>query len=365
MKNRPRILVLLKTLGVGGAETLVLNSTACWDTARFDYRVGYMGAPHDLEAGFEKRGFPPVPFSPLDRANDPMAGVALGRYLRSEQIDLVHAHLPLPALWAGMAVKGTRTAVVATSHCEPGGMRRATALIAGRAWPLAHAVIAVGAGVARTVKNARRVKIIQNGIDLRQFDVAPAEITGIPSDAPVVLFLGSLTPVKRPLETLQVFEVAAKLTPKPDAHFLFAGAGPLEAKLRKQSGTSPLKDRLHLLGQRHDVPALVSRADIVCLLSVNEGLPMALLEGAAGQAALIGPKSSSAAGDLIVDNETGYAVDTDPEAAARIAELLKNPALCERLGGNARRRVEERFSLEENVRRTENLYREVLEACAE
>lgn len=86
---------------------------------------------------------------------------------------------------------------------------------------------------------------------------------------------------------------------------------------------------------------------------------MALLEGAAGRAALIGAQSSSATGTLIEDGVTGFTVASDGEAVRRLAELLKDRNLCRSLGEAARRRVEERYSLEQNIRQLEKIYGEV------
>lgn len=354
-----RVLVLLKTLGVGGAETLVLNSVKFWNRRDFHYQLGYLGGPADLREEFIRAGVEPVRFSPSGSANDPLAVATLARFLRRDKTGVIHAHLPLPAFWAATAAKRTRCAVVATSHCEPDGMRRATALLAQRAWPMADAVVAVGERVAASIRGARRVEVIPNGVDVSAFDVPPAEIAGLPTEAPVVLFLGTLAPPKRPLETLRVFEDADATAPGSGAHFVFAGVGPLFEALKGLSTSSPLRGRLHILGQRRDIPSLAARADAVCLLSVNEGLPMALLEGAAGRAALIGAQSSSATGTLIEDGVTGFTVASDGEAVRRLAELLKDRNLCRSLGEAARRRVEERYSLEQNIRQLEKIYGEV------
>ncbi len=352
-----RILVLLKTLGVGGAETLVLGSTRHWDRTEFDYRLGWLGGENSLEPEFKASGIEPLRFSPLGSGNDPLSAAALARYLRRDRIGLVHAHLPVPALAAGLAARFSGVKVVATSHCEPAGMKPFTTLIARAAWPLADAVIAVGENVARTVTGARKITVIENGVELPPAGIQPVALPGVPNEAPVVLVTGSLAEVKRPLETLRVFERAADGTP---AHLVFAGDGPLKERLEAARRTSPARDRIHLLGQRRDIQELVKRASVICLLSHNEGLPMSLLEGAAGGLPVLGPASSSAAGTLIENGVTGFAAGTGDEAVRRLRELIENPGLRERLGAAARKRVAERFSLEANVQRTEALYREVL-----
>lgn len=359
--KQPRVLVLLKTLGIGGAETLVLNSSRLWDRSQFDYRLGYLGKPADLEPEFRSGGFEPVRFAPSGHANDPFSLWELFRWIRREQIALIHAHLPVPSLWAALAARGTGTKVVATNHSQPEAMRPLTARIARIAWPRADLVIAVGSSLAADSRTARRTEVVNNGVELDRFVSArPAALDGIPPDATVVLVLGSLIGRKRPLETLSVFERAVeKAGSSANAHLVFAGGGELAASLAAARDASPHARRVHLLGLRRDIPALCARADIVLLLSRAEGLPMALLEGGAGGCALVATRVA-AVETLVRDGKNGFLVTNDLEAADALSRLLADPALREKMGAASRETVAREFNLQSNVRRIEQLYREVL-----
>ncbi|MCB0220769.1 MAG: glycosyltransferase family 4 protein [Chrysiogenetes bacterium] len=360
-EQRPRVLVLLKTLGVGGAEMLVLQSARLWDSKSFDYRLAYLGGPDELTEKFSDEGIAPIRLSPGASANDPRAALALRRYLRERGVELIHAHLAQPALTAHYARRGLGTRLVATNHCIEASMREATRWIAHAAWPRADAVIAVGDAVAAETKNAN-TRVLANGVELARFSGAePAEL-GVPTEAAVVLVLANLLEVKRPLEILGVFERACGHAGS-GAHLVFAGDGPLRTALERAREKSPHRDHIHILGRRNDVPALVTRADVVMLLSRAEGLPMSLLEAAAAGTALLATKVASI-GSLIKDGETGLLAGNDEEAAAQLARLLSDRALRERLGKAAQKFVAEHFNLETNVRATEALYREVLGGAA-
>lgn len=359
MSDRRRILVLLKTLGIGGAETLVLESARLWDRERFDYRLGYLGGSWELADAFSEANFSPVCFSPFGWSNDPFCLVRLATYLHKERIDLVHAHLPVPTLMAAAARRGTAAKLVATNHSGPHAMRMITRRIASRAWAQADAVIAVADEVADSTRSAQRVEVVPNGVNLTRFEgITPVTLPGVPPDASVVLVLGSLVERKRPVPTLRVFE-AALARSHAAAYLAFAGDGPLRADLELCVARSPARERVRVLGPRRDIPALIARASVVMLLSRAEGLPMALLEGAAGGNALLAT-DVDAVGELIEDDETGFVVRTDEEAAGRLATLLADPALAQRLGAAARERVAGRFSLSANVGRIESLYDELL-----
>ena len=354
MAERPRVLVLLKTLAVGGAEMLVLQSARIWNRARFDYRVGCLGGSQELEQSFSGEGMTTVRL--CNNANDPRAALALRRYLREQDIDLVHAHLAQPTLLTHLARRGLKTRLVASNHCDESAMRPITRQLARLAWPRADAAIAVGESVAVETANPR-TRVLLNGVQRSRFESAtPAEL-GVPGDAVVVLLLANLHERKRPIETLRVFERACAEVPA--AHLIVAGTGPLHPQLEAAARASSLQGRIHLLGERRDVPALVRRADVSILLSRAEGLPMSLLESAAGGAALLATKVSSVE-SFVRHDDTGLLASNDEEAAAHLKALTTDAALRARLAENARALLAREFSLEANVRATEALYEEVL-----
>lgn len=356
-----RVLVLLKTLAVGGAEMLTLQSARLWDRETFDYRVAYLGGSNELAGAFAEEGFEPVRLSPSPSANDPRAAIALRRYLKERGINLIHAHLAQPALTAHYARRGLDIKLIATNHSQQLGMRPATRWLARIAWPRADAVIAVGDAVAAETKN-ENTRTLVNGVEVARFENASRAQLKIPEGAPVVLVLANLREVKRPIETLRVFERACEQN-NTDAHLVFAGDGPLRGALEAARGRSPFQEQIHILGVRTDVPGLLARADVVMLLSRSEGLPMSLLESGAAGCALLATKAASIE-SLIVDGKTGLLAATDNEAASQLERLLSDPDLRKKLGKAAQERVREHYSLAANVRATESLYRELLEGAA-
>ncbi|MGB6447563.1 MAG: glycosyltransferase, partial [Xanthobacteraceae bacterium] len=124
-----------------------------------------------------------------------------------------------------------------------------------------------------------------------------------------------------------------------------------------------MTDNIMWLGERPDVEELLSASDIFVLPSHQEGFSNALLEAMAARL----PAVATAVGgniDAVADNETGLLVPVrDPRAlAAAILRLAQNADLRRSFGDAARRRVEERFSLQACVDRYEILYRALGEA---
>jgi glycosyltransferase involved in cell wall biosynthesis len=102
---------------------------------------------------------------------------------------------------------------------------------------------------------------------------------------------------------------------------------------------------------------VLKNVDVFCLLSRSEGFSNALLEamacGVPGIATRVGGNP-----EAITDGLNGYLVHPGDaeQAAARILDLLEDPASAERMGRVARRTVESRFTIQVMVERLMALY---------
>lgn len=126
-----------------------------------------------------------------------------------------------------------------------------------------------------------RVRVIYDGIDLTRWRAAaPADLSavGVGSSDPVAATVARLHPQKG-LEDLVA--AAALLRNEPSLHFVVVGDGPDHAALQRAIDSADLADRLHLLGHRDDVAAVLARADVFVLPSRFEGLPSAIIEAMA------------------------------------------------------------------------------------
>jgi len=122
-------------------------------------------------------------------------------------------------------------------------------------------------------------------------------------------------------------------------------------------------DRLHLPGLRDDSPALYPAFDVFCLPSYREGLPLALLEALAAGL----PAAVTAVGGVpeVIGDRSPVALTVAPGDVEGLAQgltrLLDDSDLRARLGAEARRRVEERFSRAQMARAVARLYDGLLE----
>jgi glycosyltransferase involved in cell wall biosynthesis len=124
-----------------------------------------------------------------------------------------------------------------------------------------------------------KVHRIANGLRLRAAQPGPlrAEL-GIPQGAPLLLGIGGLER-KKGFDLL----VAALARQDRDVHLVLAGDGPERAALRAQAEALDMGGRVHFLGNRSDVPALLAACDAYVLSSRREGMAVAMLEAVAAR----------------------------------------------------------------------------------
>ncbi len=171
--------------------------------------------------------------------------------------------------------------------------------------------------------------LVRMGVDLDRFRLVERD-DGHPLR---VLFVGRLVADKGPAD------LVAALAGVADLELVLAGEGPLRAELTSMAGPG-----VRLLGgvAQDDLPSWYAWADIFCLPSHAEGLPVVLMEALATGLPVI---STPVAGipELVVDGETGLLVPPGDRAAlAAAVTRLRDPELRRRLGAAGRAAVQAR-----------------------
>jgi len=192
---------------------------------------------------------------------------------------------------------------------------------------------------------AERIEVIYNGQWNHDRSTAPPlqhrEI-GIHVDAPLVGIVANLRPVKR---VDRFIDMAARVVQRiPEAHYVIAGQGELEADLKKQTQTLGLADRVHFLGHVPEVRRLLPLLDVGVLTSESEGLSNALIEYAqAGVAAVAFDVGGN--DEVIRHGVNGFlSPPYDCEALAEnVATLMLNAELRQAFSSAGRRLVSAQF----------------------
>ncbi len=203
-----------------------------------------------------------------------------------------------------------------------------------------------------------RVRVIYDGVDLSRWgDAAPADLSeiGIPSGERVCLTVARLHQQKGLEDLIAAAEI---LRSEPSLRMVVAGDGPDRAELQSAIERAALADRVHLLGNRTDIPALLARADIFALPSRFEGLPSAIIEAMAARLPVVAASVGGVA-ELVDDGVSGWLVPASDPAALATAIRVALAADGVVVGGAGRRRAESMFAAPAMATRFADLYAEV------
>lgn len=138
----------------------------------------------------------------------------------------------------------------------------------------------------------RALLSVPNGIRLERFrpadDVARQSLVaelGLPTGSRIIGTVGRLQPVKDHALLLRAF--AKVRVQVPEAALVIVGDGPLRAALEAQAEQAGLSDALRFMGDRHDVPRLLTGMKVFALTSTSEGYSVALLEACASSLPIV------------------------------------------------------------------------------
>ncbi|MDW3217893.1 MAG: glycosyltransferase [Acidimicrobiales bacterium] len=364
MTSPVRVLHLLKGLGPGGAERLVV-AQATANGASTRQRVAYLVPAKDhLVPELQAAG---VRVDCLESASAARLGWMgrLRRLLRTDPVDVLHIHSPALAAIGRLLVRtvprAARPVVVGTEHNRWPRHHRLTRLANRLTIRFEAATIAVSADVASTIRGASsgQVRVIEHGIDTRAVMAAAdrngvrAEL-GLAADDVVVACVANL----RREKSLDVLVEAARLACRDDdrLRYVLIGQGPLADELDGWIAAADLGDRFRALGYRSDAPRVLSGADIFTLSSTHEGLPVAMMEAMA----LGLPVAATDAGgvaDGAGDAGLICAVGDAAALAANHVQLASDETLRSRLGAAASARAAH-FSIDRAVGEIEAVYAE-------
>jgi glycosyltransferase involved in cell wall biosynthesis len=187
---------------------------------------------------------------------------------------------------------------------------------------------------------AERISVIHNGVDVDEFTPnaagdADRGALGLPDAPSLGLFVGDIRTPRKGLDT-----ILAALRTVPDMHLAVAGAkrdSPFPALARQHA----LTDRVHFLGFRKDIPALMASSDFFVFPSRYEACSLVLLEAMAAGLPII--TAQTAGGAELVDPTAGIVLD-DPDDTGALSDALfqlaENRAHREGLSRAARRIAE-------------------------
>jgi glycosyltransferase involved in cell wall biosynthesis len=218
------------------------------------------------------------------------------------------------------------------------------------------------------VKNQSKIVTIYNGLDLKTFD-EKKDVTKIKKELSIEnkdIVIGTVAKLQPKKGIHILLNAAAPIIKKfPSIKFLIVGddadtAGAYLKQLKSLVHQLNITEHIIFSGYRDDIPQIMEVIDIFLFPSFSESFGRSLLEAMAASKPII---ASNVGGipEVVVDGETGMLIPpgNSTELAAAISYLLKNNNLRKKMGTKGRKRVEELFTMEKNVKSIEKLYIEL------
>jgi glycosyltransferase involved in cell wall biosynthesis len=363
---------------LGGAELYVSRLATGLDRSRFRARV-IMRQPPDSNSGLDEwRGGledagVPVAVFPMDIPWRPWRAVPIWRAIAEAAPHVVHVNLPGPQDGQmGLLVPVSRMAgtggVVVTEHLPMIEPTRKRGLLKRISYHWVDRVATVCHANVRYLVNRQHVPlektvVIHNALDSSYGSAAGDSAAllqrfGLPADATRVTFLGNLL-VHKGLH--RVIEALSRIADRP-WHLVVVGVGPEHDDCVRRLEHAGLRERATFLGRLsgEDVERVLAVSDVLTLPSTQEGMPYVILEAMASSVPVV---STAVYGipEMVEHGETGLLVEPGDDGGLRDAleRLIDAPEERNRLGSAARRRFEELFTLDRQLRRIESLYLDV------
>jgi glycosyltransferase involved in cell wall biosynthesis len=205
-----------------------------------------------------------------------------------------------------------------------------------------------------------------NGISIEEYDAVPAvnirKELGIDSGTLLVGCIGRIEEMKGQKYLVKAVELLSGIT--ANIHVLLIGEadGTYLEDIRKMVKTAGSADSFSFLGHRTDAAGIIKNLDLVVSASAfGEGLSRVILEAMAAGKPVIATDIGGAK-EAVVHGQTGYVIPArDHRALADVMNLVAaSPEKRAHMGAAGRKRVEQNFSLSENIRKTEQIYLEIL-----
>ena len=358
------VLQLHSSSGLYGAESVILNLTKALKFHKYHSIIGTIEVDRNNLSEFA--------YAALERGMDveilitkvkfsPNAIIKLVRLIKTRNVKIIHSHYSKATIIGFFASKIAGIPLIETNHLFPpmplsDKKLQLYARIGAFFLRFTNKTIAVSHKIKQSLKEAgvpeNTIDVIANGIDIDECLVVKSNERilirrelGLKENNIVIGGVGRLTEQKG----FEYLLKAAKIVTlkHKNSRFIIAGDGLLRGQLNKYIQKYKLEDYVKLLGFRKDILRILSAMDIFVMPSIDEGLPIAMLEAMA-----VGvPVIVSAVGEIprvIINGENGILIEpkNSDELANKINFLIENEKNQRDITDNGLKIVKTKYSNE-------------------
>jgi L-malate glycosyltransferase len=365
------ILHIIKSLGRGGAETLLPETLSKHNKEKYSFHyIYFLPWKYQMVAEIEQAGGKVTCLPAKNNLGIMRRVFQIVSYVRQHNIKLIHCHLPWAGIVGRIAGKMAGVPVIYTEHNTWDKYHTLTYYFNKLSFSSQQSVIAVSEGVAQSIqahypKVQPKVRVIKNGINTEKYSHTNAatrdvrQELGIAAGSIVIGTTCVFRLQKRMLVWLEIARAVHDL--HPNVLFLVVGDGVLREEIHEKARSLNMEGYVHFAGLQADIRPFLQAMDVFMMSSAYEGLPIGLLE-AMSMGCM--PACTAAGGipELVKDGENGILVPVSQpmQMVDRLHQYLRQPARIKNMGAAARQTVVQYFSLQKMVSELENVYENTL-----
>jgi len=365
-----RVLYLTHTLGVGGAEELILNMVARLPRDRYEPMVCcFENPPGPIGPEIAALGVPVVPLGVAPGWRHPLAWWTIVRRLRQLRPQIVHTFMLPASLYGRSAAVAAGVPIIIGTEVNIYDRKQGHHILIERllsarsACVVASAESVKAAYVRQLGISADNVRVVYNAVNWDRLNATqtPDDVRqslGIPRDRLVVGVVATLQDKKGH----RVLIDAVAETPGLERVWLMlVGDGPERRPLEAYVAARGIADRVTFCGTRRDLGNVLPAMDVFALPSLWEGLPLALILAMGAERPVVATRLAGIP-EVVTNGDTGLLVEPGnvQQLGAALARVCTDAALRARLGARARAAVRDRFGADAYSESVMRIYEEFL-----
>jgi L-malate glycosyltransferase len=362
-----KVLHIVKSLGRGGAETLLLETLKHHNKNQFQfYYIYFLPWKNELVGSLKTEGA--IIFNVSAKSNIAilLSVFKIKKFIKQNNIQIVHCHLP----WAGISTRialkfNKKIKLIYTEHNIQERYHWITKLLNKITYNWQHKVIAVSQSVKNSIcKNIGKsidVQVILNGVDTNRFKRNINDAIELKNELHISIdkiVIGNIC-VFRSQKRLKVWvDIFEEINRRNQNYIgILVGGGILYEEIKQYIKDKNLTDKIILTGLQINTVKYFNIIDIFLLTSEFEGLPIALLEAMSMGCV---PITTNAGGvnEVIQQKINGLMTEvSSPNKLIDFAnELIDQSKLRNSISIEARKTVEQKFSVVITTKKIEDLY---------
>jgi glycosyltransferase involved in cell wall biosynthesis len=360
--------------GLYGAENVIINLSLGLEKQNCRSLIGCFKLKGkeipDIGTKAESLGIETVYFN-LKNKFDPKCTSEIASFCKANGITIIHSHGYKPSLVCLLLKLFYKIPYVITCHLWYSNdlSLRIYHLIERISMLFASHVIGVSEKIVDDLKKRRvpkqKIQLVDNGVDALSYskDKMSNEMDfrkelGLRKDSFIIGSLGRLTEQKDYKTFIQAAAEVLKIG--KNIEFIIAGDGPLRSELNSLTEFLEIQKNFHFLGFRNDTARILNLMDIFVLSSLDEGLPMAMLEAMAARRPVVATRVGGIP-KVIRDGSNGMLINTGDygQLKEKLLFLIGNPERRKIFGDLAYDTVINNFSCERMTNRYIEIYKTI------